>query len=166
MQTPTLCRTSPALETVQGVTNIFLLRVGHPALPHLMWINWGKHHKLIPSQRPHPWGHSIHQTNTDWSEAFDKQKNVNITNILKSCSYTHLNGLLCPHGSSWIPCVLWGPRDAQSQAAKARLKLKEKQSMFIVCPRKHQYCFWAGTASFCSPEFREQTMAKDFTWHQ
>lgn len=30
MQTPTLCRTTPALQTVQGMTNLFLLRAGHP----------------------------------------------------------------------------------------------------------------------------------------
>lgn len=150
MQTLTLCRTTPALRTVQGMTNLFLLRVGHPALPHLIWIKWGKHHKLTPSQRPHPWGHSIHQTNTDWS----KQNNINAT-----------NGFLCPHSFSRILCVHLGPRDAQSQAAKARLKLKEKRSMFTLWPSKHQYCFWAGTASFCSPEFKEQTMAEDFTWH-
>lgn len=39
MQIPTLCRTNPALQTVQGMTKPFLLRVGHPALPHLIWIN-------------------------------------------------------------------------------------------------------------------------------
>lgn len=125
---------------------------------------WGKHHKLIPPQRPHPWGHSIHQTNRDWSKALTS-KTTSTLQTSKSYSGSHLNGLLCPHGFSWIPCVLLGPRDAQSQAAKATLKLKEKQSMFSLCPRKYQYCFWAGTASFCSPEFREQTMATDFTWH-
>lgn len=163
VQTPTLCRTSPALETVRGVTNLSLLRIGHPALPHLIWIKWGKHHKLIPSQRPHPWGHSIHQIQTEaklWQAKQHKH-------------YKHSEVLLL-HPSKWIALSTRlllnslcpsGPRDAQSQAAKARLKLKEKQSMFTLCPRTHQYCFWAGTASFCSPEIREQTMAKDFSWH-
>lgn len=68
MQIPTLYRTSPALQTVQGMTKLFLLRVGHCSAT-LNLNKWGKHHKLIPSHRPHPWGHSIHQTNRDWSKA-------------------------------------------------------------------------------------------------
>lgn len=50
---------------------------------------------------------SLHSSNKyRLKQSFDKQNNRNTTNILKSYSCTHLNGLLSPHGFSWIPCVL------------------------------------------------------------
>lgn len=163
MQTPTLCRTSPALETVQGTTNLFRLRAGHPALPHLIWIKWGKHHKLIPSQRHHPWGHFIHQTNTDWSKALTS----------KTTETQHPEVLLL-HPSKWIALSTWlllnslcpfETKRCSEPRSQGKTEAERKAVHVTLCPRKHQYCFWAGTASFCSPEFREQTMAKDFTWH-